>query len=96
MVNLSVGLKCYLWVTCAYGLAHSVQDVWALKTNLYGSHVSKPDNLREMMLVDKFVVVVMGTVSSSVLWPLLLRDDLIRLECLVRGKQVKDYLHDEL
>ena len=42
--------------------------------------------------MDKAAVVIGMTVSAPVLWPLLLRRDLIRLECLARGKPAGEYL----
>jgi hypothetical protein len=87
MSKLLSGLRLYIGATCAYGLAHAVPIAWNKKTWMYGSS-SKCD----LLLVDKCFLVAANTVTAPMLWPLLLRDDLIRLECLVRGKPARDYL----
>ena len=83
-------IQLYVWGTCAYGFAHAVTDTWSRKTNMYRKHYSEPD--REMLLVDKLGLITANTVSTPILWPILLREDLIRLECLARGKPIRDYL----
>ena len=83
-------LKIYLRTTCAYGLVHAIQWTWSRTTNLYNTH-----GRREFLHVDKLLLVGLNTVSAPFIWPLLLRADLIRLECLVRGKPVGEYLGPE-
>lgn len=73
-------LQLYLRVTWAYALAHTIQYTW--------SHRST----RELLVVDKMAFIAGGTASGPFIWPYFLRLDLIRLECLARGKPVRDYL----
>jgi hypothetical protein len=80
-------LRRYVQCTCLFGLVHAIPHVWTYQTFMYTS-----GRKREMMLVDKCLLVFANTVSAPVLWPLQLRRDLIRLECLVRGEPVSDYL----
>ena len=87
MSKLLPGIRLYVGATSAYGLAHGVPYAWNKKTRMYGDS-SKCD----MLLVDKCFLVAANTVTAPMLWPLIMRDDLIRLECLVRGKSTRDYL----
>ena len=95
MPPLPRALRLYLNVTLAYGLAHALPSAWAYKTAMYRSSYKDPK--KELLLVDKLGMVVAETVSTPILWPILMREDLIRVECLVRGKPIRDYLpgHDD-
>jgi hypothetical protein len=83
-------LQIYINVTCAYGLAHAIPYVWSYKTSLYNTLYT--ETKREMLLVDKVGLVVANTVTAPFMWPFLLREDLIRLECFARGRPAQDYL----
>jgi len=86
LMALTKGAKVLLGLACAYGLAHAIPAVQACRTWVY------PRANQPMLLVDKVFVVAVLTASTPLLWPFMLREDLIRLECLVRGKPVTDYL----
>ena len=94
MPKLPPALKAYVCLTCGYGLVHAVCEAWSLQTRIYQLHPGDPP--REVLLVDKASLIAFATMVTPATWPLLLRDDLIRLECYVRGKRVADYLRDEL
>jgi hypothetical protein len=87
MSRLLPGLTLYIGATCAYGLAHAIPDAFSRKTNVYYAH-----GKRELLYVDRLGLIVANTVTAPMCWPVLLRSDLIRLECLARGKPVRDYL----
>ena len=87
MAKLPPALRLYVGVTCAYGLAHAIPDACSRKTSVYYGH-----GKRELLHVEKLGLIVADTVTAPVRWPALLRSDLIRLECLVRGKPTRDYL----
>jgi hypothetical protein len=93
MTALSSLWNRYLGCTMAYGLAHAVPFVWSYKTSLYRKHYNDP--LRELLLVDKVGLVFATTVTAPILWPFLLREDMIRLECFACGKPVSDYIPPE-
>ena len=80
----------YFHITWAYGLAHAIPYVWSYKTSLYRTLYKDPK--RELLLVDKAALVVATTVTGPFLWPFLLREDLIRLECFAGGQPTHDYL----
>ena len=80
MSGLPRALHLYWNVTCAYALAHAVPYAW--------SHRST----KELLVVDKMLLIVGGALSGPLIWPLFVRDDLVRVECLVRGKRARDYL----
>jgi hypothetical protein len=77
--------KYYCVITFAYGAVHAIRELWSFKTYY-------KNKKQEMALVDKLSMGVGMTGSAYFLWPVLLRQDLIRLECLLRGKSVTDYL----
>lgn len=87
MSKLLPGLRLYVGATCAYGLAHAVPHAWNKKTWMY-----RTTDKCELLVVDKLFLVVANTATAPILWPFIVRDDLIRLECLVRGKPARDYL----
>jgi hypothetical protein len=80
-------LKLYFASTMAYSFAHTVPRVWSFKTVWYPGCEKK-----EYLWVDKVGMVTMNTVMGPFCWPVRLREDLVQLECRVRGKAVKDYL----
>jgi len=79
----------YLKITMAYGFVHAVPYAWNRKTSLYRGHGRK-----ELLFVDKAGWIVTNTVAAPFWWPFLVREDLIRLECLARGKRISDYMLD--
>lgn len=83
-------LRLYLQGTCLYGLAHAIPHAWSHKTRMYRKSYS--EEARELLLVDKAGMVAANVMTAPFLWPFLLRYDLIRFECLVRGKPVSEYL----
>jgi hypothetical protein len=83
----------YMGVTVTYGLAHAIPYVWSKKTWTYRGH-----GPREMLVIDKIILTAAYTMTTPFLWPILVRRDCARLECLARGKPIQDYLpaDDEL
>ena len=90
MTALSSVWNKYLGITMAYGFAHAVPFAWSYKTSLYRTTYNAPK--QELLVVDKVALVVVNTVTTPFLWPFLLREDMIRLECFARGKPVSDYI----
>ncbi len=91
MSRLTSAIRSYVSVTCAYGLAHTIPEVWSKKTKLYNKLLSDPTE-KEMLTVDKVVMCVLRTATAPLTWPWMLRRDLVHLECLVRGKPSWEYL----
>ena len=75
----------YCCITFTYGAVHAIRELWSCKTYY-------KNKKQEMALVDKLSLGVGMTGAGYFLWPILLRKDLIHLECLLRGKRVEDYL----
>jgi hypothetical protein len=94
MTSMIPGLRravyLYVGVTWAYGVAHAIPFLWSRKTKYV---LSK--ERQDMLLVDKVLHGAQLGCSSLFLWPFLLREDLIRLECLMRGKRASDFLWDD-
>jgi hypothetical protein len=76
----------------AYGFAHAIPLVRARKT-VYKYDFKDGKMVREPLLwIDQVGIAAAIAFSTPVTWPLMLREDLVRLECLVRGKRAQDYL----
>jgi hypothetical protein len=90
MPALPPSLRIYIQCTCLYGLLHAIPQCWSYRTRMYSRSYS--EEAKEVLLVDKAILMAAHAVSAPVIWPLLLRDDLIRLECLARGKPAGEYL----
>lgn len=84
--GLTKGVKYLLGGTFGYGLAHAIPQVQSYKTFIY------PSSQRHLLWVDKVCLAAAITASTPLMWPWMLREDLIRVECLVRGKPIRDYL----
>jgi hypothetical protein len=76
----------------AYGFAHAIPFVRARRT-VYKYDFKDGKMVREPLLwIDQVGIAAAIAFSTPVTWPLMLREDLVRLECLVRGKRAQDYL----
>ena len=69
-----------------YGMAHAIPKVRSYRTYMY------PCPQKPLLLADQVLLGALITASTPLTWPLMLREDLVRLECFVRGKPVQDYL----
>jgi hypothetical protein len=86
------GLPLLIGTGFAYGLAHAIPLVRARRT-VYKYDFNDNKLGREPLLwTDQLGLAAAIAVSTPFTWPFMLREDLIRLECLVRGKQARDYI----
>lgn len=88
--GLPKGVKYLLGGTFAYGLAHAIPRAQSYKTFFYPCSNYESD--RHLLWADKVLLAALITASTPLTWPLMLREDLVRVECLVRGKPIRDYL----
>ena len=76
----------------AYGLAHAIPLVRARRT-VYKYDFKDGKMVREPLLwIDQVGIAAAIAFSTPITWPLMLHEDLVRLECLLRGKRVQDYI----
>lgn len=87
MAPLRGALGLYLKGATLFGLVHAIPYAWSHQSSIYPTH-----GRRELLVVDKVALIGFYALSAPVVWPLMLREDLVRLECLVRGKSVREYL----
>ena len=82
--------RVYSTTTLAYGFARAV--TWAYDGNSrYYNKKTGEFELKEMLLVDKIGRVANSTISAVFIWPILIGEDLTRLECAVKGKDPAEY-----
>ncbi len=88
--HLFTQLKRYAVGTLLYGFVHTAACEYSKTKHYYqqstGSYVAK-----EKLLIDKLGSTALGTVAAPFVWPLMGNEDLRRLECLVRGRDVAEY-----
>jgi hypothetical protein len=46
---------------------------------------------KEMLLVDKIARITGKTCAALIVWPHMMVEDLTRLECAVKGKDIREY-----
>ena len=79
----------YFPCTFLYGAVHCImdmpsEDVYTNNTN--GKHEKQP-----VLLTHKIGYLVAGGCIGVAMWPIMLKDDVTRLECLLRGKDPSNY-----
>jgi hypothetical protein len=83
-------LKRYAVGTLSYGFIHSAACEYS-KTKHFYQQRSYNYVAKEKLLIDKLGRTALGTAAAPVAWPLMVNYDLIRLDCLVRGKDAAEY-----
>ena len=78
----------YLGFGLVYGLAHA-------STIISSKAVYRDSGVRERLLVDKLILMGGTIIIATYGWPLWIRNDLVRIECIARCKPVADYLRDD-
>ena len=88
--QLFTQLKRYAVGTFFYGFIHSTACEYC-KTKRYFQKSTASYVAKEKLLIDKLGSTALGTVVAPFVWPLMVNEDLRRLECLVRGRDVAEY-----
>lgn len=83
-------LRGYVNTTLAYGFTRSVtydyQHTMEYRNKEAGTYETK-----EMLVIDKIRRVCGHSVMAIGAWPFMLGEDLTRLECVIRGKNPREY-----
>ena len=80
----------YVGATVTYGLVRSV-TYERVGSKIYYNNNTKDYETKDMLLVDTVGTVTWNTLAAPSVWPWMLSNDLTRLECAVRGKDVREY-----
>jgi hypothetical protein len=82
----------YVGATLSYGFVRAATNEYYDDTKklYYNSNTRKSEH-KDRLLVYKLGRISSNTFAAVTVWPLMVGDDLIRLECAVRGKDPKEY-----
>jgi len=83
-------LAYYVCGTLSYGFIRSVSYNWNSERRYYENSTGSYA-LKEKLIVNKIGSVVGETVAAVAVWPVMMGEDLVRLECVVRGKDPGEY-----
>ena len=83
-------LAYYLCGTLSYGFIRSVSYNWN-STRRYHENSTGLYVLKEKLIIDKIGSVTGDTLAAVAVWPVMMGEDLVRLECVVRGKDSGEY-----
>jgi hypothetical protein len=90
LLGLQLAVRVYFRTCLAYGFTRSVTYDYK-GTKRYYNEVTEKREEKDMLLVDKIGRITGGTCAALVMWPVMLGEDLARLECAVKGKDVREY-----
>jgi hypothetical protein len=90
LLQLQLAVRMYFRTCLAYGFTRSVTYDYK-GTKRYYNEVTEKREEKDMLLVDKIGRITGGTCAALVMWPVMLGEDLARLECAVKGKDVREY-----
>lgn len=76
-----------------YGLLHAIPVANSRQARFLYGYKSAPEH--PLLWTDRICLTLLLTASTPFTWPMMLREDLVRLECLVRGKRVTDFLGED-
>jgi hypothetical protein len=76
-----------------YGLAHSIPVVNSRQARQVYGYSAVPD--APLLWTDRAGLLLLFTACTPFTWPMMVREDLVKLECLLRGKRVTDYLPED-
>jgi hypothetical protein len=85
-------LRMYVTSTMAYGFTRAVTYAYESSKRYYKGKTGECET-KERLLVDKIGTIsgMTVTVAAILVWPGMLGEDLARVECLVKGKDPKEY-----
>ena len=87
---LTTVIRAYVHTTMAYGFTRAVTYNYEGQQRYYNAKTGNYE-LKDRLLIDKFGSVMAGSFAAIFLWVPMLGQDLIRLECAVRGKDAREY-----
>lgn len=82
--------RAYVNGTMAYGFTRAVTYDYKGTKRYYNNKIDHSE-VKEMLLVDKISRITGGTMGAIFWWPMMMHEDLTRLECAIRGKDATEY-----
>ncbi len=80
----------YSFATLSYGFVRSTTYDYESRKIYLNRKVDELEE-KDMLLIDQTGRVLTRTCTAVLLWPVMLGDDLARLECFVRGRNPLEY-----
>jgi hypothetical protein len=90
LIVLRSAVRWYFNMCITYGFVRSVTYDYK-GTKRYYNEVTEKREEKEMLLVDKIGRITGGSCAALFIWPVMLGEDLVRLECAVKGKDTREY-----
>jgi hypothetical protein len=82
--------RVYVRTFLAYGFTRSVTYDYQ-STKKYWNEITLERESKDMLLVDKLARIWGQTCAALFIWPHMMVEDLTRLECAVKGRDVREY-----
>lgn len=80
----------YVSATLLYGFVRSVSYDYK-SSKLYFNNKKGIYEKKEMLLIDKISRITKHTIIAVTIWPLMLCEDITRIECAINGKDPSEY-----
>jgi hypothetical protein len=80
----------YLNTTLLYGFVRSVTYDYDGKKKYFNSKTGMYET-KDILIIDQTGRISINTIAAVMCWPLMLGEDLTRLECAARGKDPKEF-----
>ena len=82
--------RVYFNTTLVYGFTRAVTYDYKRSKRYYNQKTGEYEQ-KEMLLIDKIGTISGNTLAAVAVWPVMLGEDLARLECAVKGKDPAEY-----
>ena len=87
---LSKWARRYVSATVCYGFARATTYDYD-SAKVYYNHITHTYEHKEMLLADQLGRVAFKSLAAVTVWPVMAGEDLARLECAVRKKDLREY-----
>ena len=82
--------RVYMHTTLAYGFARAITYDYKGSSRYFNGKTGEYEE-KEMLLIDNIGRISSSTLAAWCVWPIMLGEDLTRLECAARGKDPAEY-----
>ena len=80
----------YVSSTFLYGTVRALTYDYEGSKRYYNAKTSKSER-KELLITDTIGLLAVKSTAAMVAWPIMICDDMRRLECFLRGKDIKEY-----
>lgn len=88
--HIAKNLAFYVSGTMLYGFVRSMTYDFKAKKRYFNER-TRSFETKNMLLTDAVGRITFNTIAAVSVWPFMLSDDLVRLECAVYGKDPQEY-----